>query len=305
MEIVLSIICIALLVVVIYLVYTTQMKQNQLHEKMIQTEANNSSLDRQYNSIISLLNETNTSLGQSDAKINHMIDGMHDINVIMTNTKKRGTFGEYQLYHILSLYCGDNQHIYEEQYHLNNGKIGDAALHLPGNTKVLIIDSKFPMENYLKIVDNPKDVSYQNEFKKNVKKHIDDISKKYITEETLEEAVMFIPSEAIYLYLCDECADLYDYAHNKKVLMTSPSTLMGVVFTLINITKDFNRSENIKEIEKRIIKLKEDTNRLDDRYDKVIKNLDTLEKSLKELKISKDKISKTINQAYDGAIEEE
>ncbi|WP_287712365.1 DNA recombination protein RmuC, partial [Anaerostipes sp.] len=116
---------------------------------------------------------------------------------------------------------------------------------------------------------------------------------------------MFIPSEAIYLYLCDECADLYDYAHNKKVLMTSPSTLMGVVFTLINITKDFNRSENIKEIEQRIIKLKEDTNRLDERYDRVMKNLGTLEKSLKDLAISKDKISKTINQAYDGAIEEE
>ena len=302
MEIVLSIICIVLLVIVIYLLYTSQMK---IHDKMIQTEAAHSSLDGQYNSIISLLSETNRSLGQSDIKINQMIDGMHDINVIMTNTKKRGTFGEYQLYHILSLYCGDNQHIYEEQYHLNNGKIGDAALHLPGNTKVLIIDSKFPMENYLKIVDNPKDVSYQNEFKKNVKKHIDDISHKYITEETLEEAVMFIPSEAIYLYLCDECADLYDYAHNKKVLMTSPSTLMGVVFTLINITKDFNRSENIKEIEQRIIKLKEDTNRLDDRYERVMKNLATLEKSLKDLAISKDKISKTINQAYDGAIEEE
>ena len=302
MGIVLSIICIVLLVIVIYLLYTSQMK---IHDKMIQTEAAHSSLDGQYNSIISLLSETNRSLGQSDIKINQMIDGMHDINVIMTNTKKRGTFGEYQLYHILSLYCGDNQHIYEEQYHLNNGKIGDAALHLPGNTKVLIIDSKFPMENYLKIVDNPKDVSYQNEFKKNVKKHIDDISKKYITEETLEEAVMFIPSEAIYLYLCDECADLYDYAHNKKVLMTSPSTLMGVVFTLINITKDFNRSENIKEIEKRIIKLKDDTDRLDDRYGKVMKNLSTLEKSLRELEISKDKISKTINQAYDGAIEEE
>ena len=87
--------------------------------------------------------------------------------------------------------------------------------------------------------------------------------------------------------------------------MTSPSTLMGVVFTLINITKDFNRSENIKEIEQRIIKLKEDTNRLDDRYERVMKNLTTLEKSLKDLAISKDKISKTINQAYDGAIEEE
>lgn len=84
--------------------------------------------------------------------------------------------------------------------------------------------------------------------------------------------------------------------------MTSPSTLMGVVFTLINITKDFNRSENIKEIEQRIIKLKEDTNRLDERYDRVMKNLGSLEKSLKELEISKNKISKTINQAYDGAM---
>ena len=169
MEIVLSIICIVLLVVVIYLLYTTQMK---LHEKMAETQANSSSLDRQYNSIISMLTDASRSLGQSDTKINQMINDMHDINVIMTNTKKRGTFGEYQLYHILSLYCGDNSHIFESQYHLSNGKIGDAALHLPGNTKVLIIDSKFPMENYLKIVDNPKDVSYHNEFKKNVKKHI-------------------------------------------------------------------------------------------------------------------------------------
>ena len=62
---------------------------------------------------------------------------------------------------------------------------------------------------------------------------------------------------------------------------------------------------NIKKKEKRIIKLKDDTDRLDDRYGKVMKNLSTLEKSLKELEISKDKISKTINQAYDGAIEEE
>ena len=54
MEIVLSIICIVLLVVVIYLLYTTQMK---LNEKMAETQANSSSLDRQYNSIISMLTD--------------------------------------------------------------------------------------------------------------------------------------------------------------------------------------------------------------------------------------------------------
>lgn len=87
MEIVLSIICIVLLVVVIYLLYTTQMK---LHEKMAETQANSSSLDRQYNSIITMLNDASTSLGQSDTKINQMINDMHDINVIMTNTKREG-----------------------------------------------------------------------------------------------------------------------------------------------------------------------------------------------------------------------
>lgn len=85
MEIVLSIICIVLLVVVIYLLYTTQMK---LHEKMAETQANSSSLDRQYNSIITMLNDASRSLGQSDTKINQMINDMHDINVIMTNTKR-------------------------------------------------------------------------------------------------------------------------------------------------------------------------------------------------------------------------
>lgn len=85
MEIVLSIICIVLLVVVIYLLYTTQMK---LHEKMAETQANSSSLDRQYNSIISMLTDASRSLGQSDTKINQMINDMHDINVIMTNTKR-------------------------------------------------------------------------------------------------------------------------------------------------------------------------------------------------------------------------
>lgn len=305
MELVLGIICIILLVIIIVELYASRIKQVQLHDQLSNTQKENYGLQTQFESINGLLRTTYNQLGHADQKIDGLVEDIHDMNAIMTNTKKRGTFGEYQLYHLLSLYCGDNEHIYAQQYHLKNGKIGDAALHLPGDERVLIIDSKFPMENYLKIVDHPELEIYQKEFKKNVKKHIDDIANKYINEETLEEAIMFIPSEAIYLYLCDECADLYEYAHKKRVLMTSPSTLMGVVFTLINITKDFNRSENIKEIEKRIISLKEDVDRLDARYEKVKKNLETLDKSLRDLGISKDKISKSINQAYDGAQEEE
>ena len=286
MEIVLSIICIVLLVIVIYLLYTSQMK---IHDKMIQTEAAHSSLNGQYNSIISLLNETNRSLGQSDVKINHMIDGMHEINVIMTNTKKRGTFGEYQLYHILSLYCGDNQHIYEEQYHLSNGKIGDAALHLPGNTKVLIIDSKFPMENYLNLQEDMD--TYLRPFKMNMKKHIDDVASKYINMDTMPYALLFVPSEAIYQFVCAKCDDLFTYALQKHVMLVSPTTLVAEVMTLLSSTKDFYRTSHMEEIERNILLLQEDANRLVERSVKAEKTLETLATQFHAVSISAQKLS--------------
>ena len=169
MEIILTVICIVLLIFVILELYSSKQKQAKLHEKLIQTQAENTTLNGQFESIMNSLSHAQTSLGHSGAKIDQLVSDMHDINIVMTNTKKRGTFGEYQLDHLLSLYCGHNNHVYESQYHLKNGKIGDAALHLPGTYKVLIIDSKFPMENYLNIVDYPDSSSFKNEFKKNVK----------------------------------------------------------------------------------------------------------------------------------------
>ena len=286
MEIVLSIICIVLLVVVIYLLYTTQMK---LHEKMAETQANSSSLDRQYNSIITMLNDASRSLGQSDTKINQMINDMHDINVIMTNTKKRGTFGEYQLYHILSLYCGDNSHIFESQYHLSNGKIGDAALHLPGNTKVLIIDSKFPMENYLNLQEDMD--TYLRPFKMNMKKHIDDVANKYINIDTMPYALLFVPSEAIYQFVCAKCDDLFTYALQKHVMLVSPTTLVAEVMTLLSSTKDFYRTSHMEEIERNILLLQEDASRLVERSIKAEKTLETLATQFHAVSISAQKLS--------------
>lgn len=128
--------------------------------------------------------------------------------------------------------------------------------------------------------------------------------KKYITKETVDLAVMFIPSEAIYTYICAENEDLVAYAHTKHILLTSPTTLLGVVFTLINATKDFNRSNHIKDIEKSIILMADDARRLGERMDKVQSSTDILEKSLKDARISADKISNRIQRFADGYVEE-
>lgn len=234
-------------------------------------------------------------------------DNITEMNRIMVNKKSRGNWGEYQLNTLLSIYCGDSQEVFETQYSLKSGVIGDAALHLPGSDSVMILDSKFPMEDYQKLIDasDNTDISKSiTAFKGDIKKHIDDISKKYITKETVDFAVMFIPSEAIYTYICAEQSELINYGHFKHVLLTSPTTLLGVVFTLVNATKNFNRSKHVKDIEKIIVMMADDSRRLAERMEKVQKAEDMLNKSLKDARISADKINNRIQKLADGYIEE-
>lgn len=245
----------------------------------------------------------------SHEKVNDIASRIIALNDIMVNKKARGNWGEYQLNNLLSIYAGENQEIFEVQYSLKNGAIGDVALHLPGTSKVMIIDSKFPLENYQNAIDNNlseiETKKYENLFKQNIKKHINDISQKYITAQTAENAVMFIPSEAIYMHICSHYSELIEFAHSKHVLITSPTTLIGVVFTLVNLTRDFKRSKNIKSLEKDIVRMYEDVNRLYTRLEKVDNNIATLQKSFKDVKTSSEKIGNKIIKIHDGYIPEE
>lgn len=255
---------------------------------------------------INRMNEKNSSNSEMISRMSLHID---DINNIMINKKSRGNWGEYQLNSLISIYAGESKEVFESQYTLKNGMIGDVALHLPGSEKVMVIDSKFPMENYKKLVDeNLNDEQfnkYKNAFKQDIKKHINDISNKYIiSTETTDLAIMFIPSEAIYTYICAENTDLIDYGHKQHVLITSPTTLLGVVFTLVNATKDYNRTKNIKSIEKQIVLMSDDARRLVERLDKVQNNVNTLQKSLDDAKISSKSLNKRIQKIVDGYTDE-
>lgn len=255
--------------------------------------------------VLSLMKESTSS----KEKVNDIAGRINALNDIMVNKKSRGNWGEYQLNNLLSVYAGDNQEIFEVQYTLKNGYIGDVALHLPDTDKVMIIDSKFPLENYQNLINT--DVSelesskYESLFKQNIKKHINDISKKYITSQTVENAIMFIPSEAIYMYVCGNHSDLIEYAHSKHVLITCPTTLIGVVFTLVNLTKDFKRSKNIKSLEKDIVGMYDDVNRLYARLDAVDSSITKLQKNFKDVRTSSEKIGGRIMKIHDGYIPEE
>lgn len=235
--------------------------------------------------------------------IDHMAHNINDLQKVMLNKKARGNWGEYQLEMLLTSYLGEHQNVLETQYPLANGTIVDAVIHLPNEHRLLALDAKFPLENYQRLLQNP-DSRYESLFKSDIKKHIKDISRKYLTEQTLDIAVMFIPSEAIYSYICQKCPELLDESYRQHVLMTSPSTLAGVIFTLLNIIRSFKRQENIQEIEKKLIALEDDARRLDERMNKALQHANTTIKYLQETDISVQKIVKKV-AALNGSSDEQ
>lgn len=223
---------------------------------------------------------------------------MHAVTEVMSNAKRRGTWGEYQLDNLVRTYLGDSPYIYSTQFHLANGKISDGAFHLPQTDQVLCIDSKFPMENYLRMCDEPESAEfYEKEFRRNIKKHINDVASKYINEQTLDEALLFIPSEAVYAYICGEGVDLLNYALSQHVLLVSPTTLCGVVFSLQASTKNFYRAANMQEFEKQVRSLELRAGDLCERAGKTCRTSALLQKQLADLQNSAEKLLALIEQS--------
>lgn len=282
----------------------SQSTDQNLLMKTQQTVTSIEAMNRQVQLLFRELNQLGKDTAASGATLDQVQEHVLAMNRIMVNKKARGNWGEYQLGMLLELYAGDCTEVYERQYSLQNGMIADFVLHLAGTAQVLCIDSKFPMENFQKVIENEgQPDAYARSlstFKSNIKKHIQDIARKYITPQTSEQAIMFVPSEAVYMFLCSDCSSLLEYALQQHVLITSPTTLIGVVFTLVHATREMRRGEHIKEIEKEIIDLLEDANRLTIRLEKSAHALEQAMSVMNDAQISANKIAKRIEKIHDG-----
>ena len=145
-----------------------------------------------------------TRIDEAQKKIDGLGNEIVSLESILTDKKSRGIFGEVNLYHILSSIFGEkNDKIYQTQYTLSNTTIADAIVFGPEPLGTICIDSKFPLENYRRLVEkgltNSERELRSKAFESDVKKHIDAISSKYIIAgETSDQAIMFLPAEAIF-----------------------------------------------------------------------------------------------------------
>ena len=141
---------------------------------------------------------------------------------------------------------------------------------------------------------------YEKQFKVDVKKHIDAISSKYIIPGiTSNQAIMFLPAEAIFSEINAYHNDLVEYAYKKNVWITSPTTLISSLTTIQVLLKNMERDKYAKVVHEELIKLGVEFQRYKERWDKLSRSIDTVSKDVDALNITSDKITKKFESIND------
>ena len=238
-----------------------------------------------------------SKIDEAQKKIDSLNGEIISLQNVLTDKKTRGTFGEVNLEYILNNAFGSRNGIYEAQHKFSNGAIVDALLYAPAPLGTIAIDSKFPLENYQRMTDKTKDKQIRDQAEKlfvaDVKKHINDISEKYIIPgETSDEAIMFLPAEALFAEINAYHPDLINYAYNKRVWITGPTTLISTLSIISMILKNMERDKYTKIIHEELSKLSVEFTRFKDRWDKLSRSVKTVNQSIDELSTTSEKITK-------------
>ena len=268
---------------------------------MLINEKVNMRLDENFektNKTFSNVLERLSKIDEAQKKIDSLSTEIVSLQSVLTDKKTRGIFGEVNLNYILSSVFGENNNsIYEIQAKMPNGFIADSIVHAPEPLGNICIDSKFPLENYERMTDK-NNTKEQREvalklFKADVKKHIDAISSKYIIPDvTADQAIMFLPAEAIFAEIHAYHSDILKYAYEHHVWIASPTTLMSTLTTVHMIIKNMERDKYAKVIQSELNKLALDFDRYRERWDKLSRSIDTVSKDVKDIHITTEKITK-------------
>jgi DNA recombination protein RmuC len=244
-----------------------QKLQEQLRVQIdTKLDKNQESMTRQLNASAKLVQDVTerlTKLDDTNKRVVDVADELKQLQNVLQNPKQRGVLGEFYLEQILQNLLPPSS--YSLQYKISEGNIVDAAIHLDG--KILPIDSKFSLENYNRLVEakGSEREQFEKAFKEDLKKRIDETSK-YIQPKkgTLDQALMFIPSEAIYYDLLANKVgasgingrDLMQYAAvEKRVVIVGPSTLSAMMQVIVQGLKSLEIQKDTEVIRKNIEQL--------------------------------------------------
>ncbi len=239
------------------------------------------------------------TIDEAQKKIDGLTVNMVSLQELLGDKRSRGAYGEVQLEGLVRNVLPASS--FSMQHSFENGTRVDCALFLPEPTGTVAVDSKFPLENYHKMFDsNLSDAEQklaEKQFKADIKKHVDDISSKYIIPNvTSDGAVMFIPAEAVFAEIHAYHPEIIDYAMVKRVWLVSPTTLMAVLNTARAVLKDVEMRKQVHIIKDELGKLSKDFERFDVRMKKLADNIRQAHENAQDVHVSSQKISNRFKQ---------
>jgi DNA recombination protein RmuC len=209
-------------------------------------------------------------LGQVQESGHLMHEAASRLENILGGTKSRGNFGETTLERLLEDCLPRTQ--YTQQYRFRSGEAADAVIHLR-DKKIMVIDSKFPLDAFQRLETEGDEA--RKTFVSAVKLHADSIAKKYIVpdEDTLDLALMFVPSEAVYYELLrssDGKGLAVDaYCRTKKIVPVSPNTLYAHLSVIAMGLRGMQIEENAKQLSANLAGMRKQLDTFSESFDKV------------------------------------
>ncbi|MCE7054575.1 DNA recombination protein RmuC [Algoriphagus sp. AGSA1] len=221
------------------LMKTTELRLEKIRETV--DEKLQKTLETRLGQSFELVSNQLQAVQKGLGEMQNLANGVGDLKRVLTNVKSRGVLGEYQLHAILENLLSPDQYILNAEVGKGNRERVEFAVKMPGQSEAVLlpIDSKFPQESYLRLVEaydvalKPEIEICRNELYKAVKKAAQEIQSKYINAPyTTDFAILFLPVESLYAEILREPGLSQQIQQDYKVVITGPTTLSAILNSL-------------------------------------------------------------------------
>ena len=252
------------------------------------------------------LNERLVVIDGAQKNITELASQVTSLQSVLTNKQQRGAFGQGRMEIIVQ--DGLPKGCYQFQPTLSNRSRPDCAVFLP-DQRPLVIDAKFPLEAVTALREARSDDERRQaaaRVRQDIGKHVADIAQKYLIRgETQDLALMFVPSESVYLELHEGFDDLVQKALRSQVVIVSPALLMLAISVIQQIQKDARMRAAADKIHAEVGHLTDDLKRLQERVLKLQQHFGQANEDVRQILISAEKVEKRANRIADVEFDSE
>ena len=236
-------------------------------------------------------------IDRAQQNISGLTENVIDLKNILSNTSQRGRFGEIILENLVKDYLPKENYSFQKT--LSNNTRVDCMINSSGPLDRICIDAKFPREGYEKILKSTNNDEKKRNikiFKSDITNHLVEVKNKYIIAgETSDIALIFIPSEMIYLEIFNFFPELSQKFYEFKTFLISPTTLWIILNSIESLTRDRRIKESTGLIFQQLKDLTNEISRLEIRVKKMDSHFSNAQNDLNDILITTKKISNKKN----------